>query len=118
LPLNILSVELKDKFENTLKMQMVLIKKGTFKMGSLSDDKDKFDDEVAQHLVKITRDFYMGATEVTVGQFKQFVKEDNYKTEAEKAGDTNTWQNNKYSTEEVQPVVCVSWNDAMAFCEW
>jgi serine/threonine protein kinase len=86
LPLHILSVELPDKFVNKAKMQMVRIKNGTFKMGSPDGDKEKYDNEVAQHPVKITKDFYMGATEVTVGQFTQFVEEEKYKTEAETGG--------------------------------
>jgi len=69
-----LSAELADRFEYTLKMQMVRIKVGTFLMGSPDGGKNMSDDEVAQHQVKITRDFSMGATEVTVGQFRQFVK--------------------------------------------
>jgi formylglycine-generating enzyme required for sulfatase activity len=105
-------------FKNTLKMQLVRIKSGTFKMGSPDDDRDKDDYEVAQHPVKITKDFYLGATEVTRGQFEQFVKDAKYKTDAEKAGDTDTWQNNKESSEDDQPVVNVSWNDARAFCKW
>jgi formylglycine-generating enzyme required for sulfatase activity len=109
---------LQEQFKNALDMQLVLIKKDTFKMGSPDDDKDKYKDEVPQHLVRIKKDFYIGATEVTVGQFRQFVKEESYKTEAEKANDASTWQNNKYSTEDDQPVVYVTWNDAMAVCEW
>ncbi|MBI1918347.1 MAG: SUMF1/EgtB/PvdO family nonheme iron enzyme [Planctomycetes bacterium] len=111
-------VELADRFTNTVKMPMVGIKKGTFKMGSFLGDAEKADNEVALHLVKITRDFYMGATEVTRGQFKQFVEEDGYKTDAERAGEKNTWKENAFSTKDDQPVVFVSWNDAVAFCQW
>src|SRR5262249_3616089 len=118
LPPNIVSVELADRFENTLKMQMVRIEKGTFMMGSPDDDKDKDVNEVAQHKVRITKDFYMGATEVTRGQFEQFIKDTKYKTDAEKVKITDTWQNNKNSREDDQPVVYVSWNDATAFCRW
>src|SRR5262249_41578471 len=110
--------ELRLTVQTPIQLQMVRIKKGTFRMGSPPEDKDKSDDEVAQHDVKITRDFFMGATEVNRGQFKQFVEEEDYKTDAEKAGDKETWRNNKYSTEENQPVVYVSWNDAAAFCKW
>ena len=78
--------ELPDQFVNTIKLLMVRIKKGTFTMGAPAQDKDKFDDEVAQHRVKITRDFYLGATEVTRSQFKQFVDEEGYQTEAETDG--------------------------------
>jgi formylglycine-generating enzyme required for sulfatase activity len=33
------------------------------------------------HRVRITRPFYMGAHEVTVGQFRRFVEEARYQTE-------------------------------------
>jgi len=112
---------LPSKFTNTLKMQMVLIPEGTFQMGSLPADKDKGaeDNELYQHPVRVPRRFYMAATEVTRGQFRQFVKENNYQTDAEKVKkSTSTWQKNDYSKEDNQPVVNVSWNDAMAFCQW
>jgi formylglycine-generating enzyme required for sulfatase activity len=112
----VLPAALPDKFVNTVQLQMVRIKKGTFRMGALASDKNKSDNELAQHLVKITRD--LGATEVTRRQFKRFVLEENYKTEAERAGAKETWWNNQYSTEDEQPVVNVTWNDAMAFCKW
>ncbi|MBI1916500.1 MAG: SUMF1/EgtB/PvdO family nonheme iron enzyme [Planctomycetes bacterium] len=134
LKLTIQSAELAKKFTNTLKMEMVRIKSGTFKMGSPEDDKDKFGDEVAQHPVKITRDFYMGATEVTVSQFNQFVEEEKYKTEAETDGKGGwgydeeakkfeqksiyNWKNPGFKQDDKHPVVNVTWNDAMAFCKW
>ena len=34
-----------------------------------------FSDEYPQHLVEITKPFMMATTEVTVGQFRQFVSE-------------------------------------------
>lgn len=75
--------------------------------------------------------FRMGATEVTVGQFRKFTEETGYKTEAEQgdqayvflAGawarkpDAN-WRNPYLRQTDDHPVVCVSWNDAVAFCAW
>src|SRR5262249_10330047 len=68
-----------NEFVNQLKMPMVRIKNGTFWMGSPPEDGDNIGDEVAQHEVAITRDFFLGATEVTRGQFKQFVDDTGYK---------------------------------------
>jgi formylglycine-generating enzyme required for sulfatase activity len=127
-------VEWPVRFTNSVKMQMVLIKKGTFQMGSPPQDKEALPAEVAQHPVKIKNDFYMGATEVMVGQFKQFVADEGYKTEAETDGkggwgyDEDTkkfeqkpiynWKNPNWRQDDDHPVVNVTWNDAMAFCQW
>jgi len=87
-------------------------------MGSPPDDRDNYEDELPLHPVRITRDFSMGATKVTRGQFEQVVEEEGYKTDAEMAWDEKTWRNNSYKTQDAQPVVYVSWRDAVAFCEW
>ena len=95
-----------------------------------------FADEHPQHRVRITRPFYMGTYHVTVGQFRKFVDETHYKTDAEKgerrgawgwghngrrryAFDENlSWRNVGFPQTDEHPVVCVSWNDALAFCKW
>jgi formylglycine-generating enzyme required for sulfatase activity len=75
----------------------------------------------------------MGVHDVTVGQFRAFVKETGYQTEAEKSGEgayvlrqnfdwqldaKANWQNPGLDQTDDHPVVCVSWNDAKAFCDW
>jgi formylglycine-generating enzyme required for sulfatase activity/serine/threonine protein kinase len=106
------------ELELMIQMQMVLIKKGTFRMSSPPKEEGRHNDEDAQHPVKIVRDFYMGATEVTVGQFRQFVRETNHETEARAKGEKDNWEKNEFSPGNHQPVVYVSWNDARAFCKW
>jgi formylglycine-generating enzyme required for sulfatase activity len=122
---------------NLIGMKLRLIPAGTFQMGSDTSDPDAQDDEKVagkKHAVRITRPFYMGTTEVTVGQFRKFVEKMNYKTEAEKDGKgdsewneakhgyerhpKSTWRSPGFKQEDDHPVVDVSWNDAMAFCEW
>ena len=71
---------------NSIGMKLVLIPAGEFLMGSPDSDKDAADDEKPQHRVRITRPFYLGATEVTVGQFRRFVEQTGYRTEAETDG--------------------------------
>jgi formylglycine-generating enzyme required for sulfatase activity len=92
------------------------------------------DDEKPQHLARITRAFYLGAHEVTVGQFRQFVDETAFKTIAETSGKGGThirsaasgfvqdprlnWRNPGFESDERYPVVQVSWDDCVAFCTW
>jgi formylglycine-generating enzyme required for sulfatase activity len=59
------------------------------------------------HSVKVS-DFYMSKTEVTVASYRAFCQANNRKMpDAPGWG----WQDN-------HPVVNVSWNDAVAFCNW
>ena len=85
---------------NSVGMKLVRIPAGRFMMGSVEsmDDLLKafpaykvaaktdylFQDEFPQHQVRITKPFRMGQCEVTVGQFKTFVADTGYKTEAER----------------------------------
>jgi formylglycine-generating enzyme required for sulfatase activity len=94
-----------------------------------------FEEEHPQHRVRITKPFYLGAYHVTRGQFRQFVADAGYKTDAEigkppgawgwdpdkKDFDFNakySWRNVGFEQSDEHPVVNVSWNDAMAFCRW
>jgi len=89
--------------------------------------------EGPQHQVRITKPFALSSHEVTRGQFRQFVEETGYKTEAEQDGkggygvvDDGWIQDPRFiwsadpgfpQTDD-HPVVNVSWNDATAFCQW
>ncbi len=119
---------------NSLDMKLMLIPAGEFLMGSPDTDKDAFDNEKPQHRVRITRPFYLGVHEVTRGQFRRFVDDSGYQTEAEKDGKGGwgwngdakkfeqnpkyTWLNPGFDQTDEHPVVNVSWNDAVAFAEW
>ena len=134
------------KLTNSLGMTLVRIEPGSFLMGSTKEQIDQllrlvpdskrewFDDEQPQHPVKITRPFFLGIHEVTAGQFRRFVEESGHQTEAEKDGQGSyvwnvtkqtweldpgkNWRNPGFSQTDDHPVVCVSHNDAMAFCQW
>ncbi len=108
--------------------ELVRIPAGSFAMGSVSGDPD----EKPVHEVRIDHEFHLGRTEVTVRQFRAFVEATGYKTDAEQVGWANTcpqpglhpnergldWRRPGFELKDDQPVVVVSWNDAMAFCRW
>jgi formylglycine-generating enzyme required for sulfatase activity len=100
---------------------------------SLDFKAENYKDEYPPHRVRITQPFYLGIYHVTRGQFQHFVNDQGYKTDAEKDGKggygTNdegkweqkpeyTWRNPGFPQTDEHPVVNVSWNDAVAFCEW
>lgn len=115
---------------------LVKIRAGEFLMGSPGvDPADRYSvGEVPVHRVRISRDFYLGKHEITVGQFRQFVNATGFKTEVERNGlganslnletgsiqqlASTVWHSPGFSQSENHPVVCVSWYDAVAFCEW
>ena len=134
---------------NSIGMRMVRIPASEYMMGSPKGEMDWlrlkfkkiwreghkqwFQDELPLHPVRITHPFYMAATELTVGQFRQFVKETGYKTDAEKGDGGMIWSKSEarwvpkkdmkwdsvpWQIADNQPVVFVSWNDAQAFCKW
>ncbi len=114
--------------DGTASPEMVYLPGGTFKMG---DSQGKgYEDERPVHDVTLDA-FAIGRYLVTVGEFQRFVEATNYRTEAEceggayvwdgkewgKKADAN-WCNPYFAQEDRHPVVCVSWNDAVAYCEW
>ena len=120
---------------------LVLIQAGGFQMGSPESEPGRGKRERRHHRV-IRRPFYLGETEVTVGQFRKFVQATQYQTDAERGtpegsqskgafattpdGDRSwsvaaNWRNpfpnlKDYHLRDDHPVVQVSWNDAQQFC--
>ena len=93
-----------NSFTNSLGMEFVYIKPGTFMMGSPLDEPNR-DDNEKQHKVTLTSGFYMQTTEVTQGQWKAVM-------------DTRPWSGKKYVRDaDNNPAVFVSWNDAQEFIE-
>ena len=95
-------------------------------------------DERPAHPVKLTKPFWLATHEVTVGQFRKFVEATKYQTTAEKSGrgalvfnpaekegvnrfvlkPDCTWRSPGFVQTDDHPVTCISWQDAVAFCEW
>jgi formylglycine-generating enzyme required for sulfatase activity len=122
------------EFTNSLGMKLKLIPAGKFLMGSPANEPGRSNDET-QHDVEITQPFYLGIHTVTVGQFRAFVQAKGYQTEAERDGTGGygydpaikhvtgrnkkyTWKNPGWKQGDDEPVVNVTWDDAMAFCDW
>jgi formylglycine-generating enzyme required for sulfatase activity len=126
-------------------MELALVPAGSFQMGSPENERDTaqrrldavgitakgFGDEGPRHEVTISRPFHMSVCEVTRGQFAAFVGDSGYQTEAEREGcsfawdgskwdkvDGATWRRPGFDQDDDHPVVCVSHNDAVAFCGW
>jgi formylglycine-generating enzyme required for sulfatase activity len=68
--------------------------------------------------VTLLEGFWVGRTEVTVGQFARFVKETGYLTDAEKAGNRFTWKSPGFPQEANHPVIYVSSGDARRYAQW
>lgn len=122
---------------NSLGMQLSWIPPGEFVMGSPESDPDAKAAEKPYHRVQIRQGFYLSVNEVTVGQFRAFVSETGYSTEAEKEGGYGWDRDQKkfikdrrfhwgnlvlekadFTQSDQHPVVNVSWEDATAFCQW
>jgi len=135
---------------NSIGMKFALIPAGKFRMGSSSQAEiDRayryiYKENETPHEVEITRPFYLGIYTVTVGQFREFVKDTGYQTERERGvggghgpfgGDEDffkpkakakaraecrkfIWNDTPWEQTDQHPVVYVSWNDAVKFCQW
>lgn len=123
-----------------LDIQMVWIPGGLYEMGSRQSKDENMartgvqtwamHSEYPVHTVELDG-FWIGQTEVTVGQFRKFVEATNYRTEAERQGygyrgfmpdairmDNVSWNNPPYEFDENYPVGCVTFEDIQAFITW
>lgn len=141
-------------------LELVYLPPGEFTMGSSAEERawatgieggwqpgtGREEPEGDPRPARIQDGFWMGRTEVSVGQFRRFVEETGYVSDAEKPGGKTQcfdpeWDGYHFATgvvhpwkpmpgkswrdpnfgfplRDVYPVVCVSWNDGRAFGEW
>lgn len=141
-------------------IELVYIPPGEFLMGSTAEEKawatgaeggaqpgttrESFEGEPRP--MHVREGFWMGRTEVTVGQFRRFAEATGFVTNAEKPGgmtqafnhnwvpvsdgwkppyawmptDNKSWRDPNHGIPQRgdHPVVCTSYNDMRAFCEW
>jgi formylglycine-generating enzyme required for sulfatase activity len=124
----------RDIAAKTVPLKMKLVPAGRFLMGSPETDGVAEAIEKPQHEVTISKPFYLGIHEVTVSQFAEFVRSENYITTAEADGKGGrgfdatrkviaqkpgySWRSPSFEQGPDHPVVNVSWEDARAFCAW
>ena len=145
---------------NDVSLELVYIPPGQFMMGSTETEKEwatgieggatpgtareKY--EGKPRTMRVPKGFWMGRTEVTMGQFRQFVEESGYVTDAEKPGGVTqcfdqewdryyygsrirypwkpmadkSWRDPNFGIpmKDTYPVVCVSYQDMKSFCRW
>ncbi|MEI6758195.1 MAG: formylglycine-generating enzyme family protein [Chlorobium sp.] len=108
---------------------------GEFPMGSPENEPERDGNDEAQHQVKVS-EFYLCKHAVTLAEFKKFIDESGYQTDAEKANSSRIWDGKEWKDKEGinwrhgvsgnermldeynHPVLHVSWNDAVAYCGW
>jgi len=104
----------------------VKVEGGSFMMGSTDGDSD----EKPVHQVTVSS-FMIGKYELSVAEFRAFVNATSYKTTAEIYGGAWIWNGKKWETKadanwknpyltqtDEHPVTCISWYDALAYCNW
>jgi sulfatase modifying factor 1 len=145
---------------NDVSLELVYIPPGKFLMGSTPEEKNwatgieggaqpgtvRETYEGEPRSMRVSKGFWMGRTEVTRGQFRRFVEETGYVTDAEKPGgmtqvfdhqwdryyrdgtivhpwksvSDKSWRDPGFEIplKDDYPVVCVSYQDMKAFCRW
>ena len=113
----------------------VILLAGSFLMGSPPFEEGRQENEGPQHRVTFRRGFAIGQKEVSVAQFRMFVDQSGYRTDAERAGESTIYNHFSGRLTRKQgvnwaldyegkpagasdPVVHVSWNDAQAYADW
>jgi formylglycine-generating enzyme required for sulfatase activity len=92
-------------------LKYVRIPSGTFQMGCSPGDNGCENNERPSHQVSLSKAFWIGQTEVTVGAYKRFVGASG--RHMPYAPDfNNSWANDNL------PIVNVTWDEASAYCSW
>jgi formylglycine-generating enzyme required for sulfatase activity len=87
--------------------EMVEIRPGEFWMGARNDDPEAGESEKPRHRVKITKPFALGKYEVTFREYDQFALDTGRHLPSDEG-----WGRGQ------QPVINVSWDDAVACAAW
>jgi formylglycine-generating enzyme required for sulfatase activity len=114
---------------------VVVIPTGSFEMGAPDSESDRNDAETPQHTVTIAKGFALARTDITVGQFREFVRISGYQPDSVRLGGASvydertgvlrddsqaSWQSDYagHPAADNLPVVNISWGDAKAYVDW
>ena len=120
---------------NSLQMKMILIPPGSFVSKPIQEVESP---AVKPQPITFEKPFRMSATEITIGQFRNFVDVSRYVTDAERLINQSKISEQSSNNSPLQPKrnsspptyfdpgypvtdnfpAVVSWNDATAFCRW
>ena len=78
---------------------MILVEGGTFSMGNTRGDSEGYDNEKPMHTVNLTYNYWIGKYEVTFDEYDAY---------------TNATGRGRGQ----RPVINVSWNEAIDYCNW
>jgi formylglycine-generating enzyme required for sulfatase activity len=112
--------------------KMIVIPKGQYEMGLSFSIASA---AAPRHRVAIDYDLAVSQHEISIADFKRFIKDTGYKTDAEKnllgcfnllkinplsifSQVKSNWKSPAFDQNDNHPVVCVSWNDAKAYTKW
>jgi formylglycine-generating enzyme required for sulfatase activity len=115
--------------------ESVVILAGSFQMGSAPGESGRSENEGPHHRVTFPRGFAIGLREVSVGDFRVFVSNTGYRTDAQHSGSSviyDTYSGRLTEKSGINweddfegkpadpnfPVIHVSWNDAQAYASW
>lgn len=117
-----------DKVNQVNNSEFVPVQAGCFRMGN--NFGDGYYIEMPVHEVCVET-FFIGKFAVTRGAFKKLIDDTGYRTDAEKGNgcyvyDGTSWKSDAdadwrspgFVQEDDHPVVCVSWNDSVAYAQW
>jgi formylglycine-generating enzyme required for sulfatase activity len=85
---------------------------GSFLMGCSAGDHECFREEMPPHSVTISKGFWIGQTEVTVGAYKKFARlAESNKVDAQASA-------HQADADDSMPIVVVTWDEARDYCNW
>ena len=106
--------------------EMVVVKAGSYMMGSPTEEKGHSSYEEPLHQVTIDHPIAVGVYEVKLSEYQVFAKQENAESarcwtsvdgEWEDSA-THDWENPGYEQTDEYPVVCVNWNDTQLYVNW
>ncbi len=113
---------------------MTVLPAGNFMMGSQESERGHRSNEEPYHRVRFARGFALSQRELTVGEFRVFIRASGYRTTAESEGSSSVYneETGRMSDERIDwrsaydgsnasdnmPVMHISWQDAQAYTQW